>query len=149
MLFRIGRSGSLLLTCCCIKCEKTCWGTIWTCFMGLQVEIKDMKHGRLINRYCWNFITERSLMSIEIYSLRFNVNGMCSGTAIQKSAGATKERQNMWLILIRKTAPDVYNAANIDNEIPCTFVWNHNLCKHHTSYSLTENDIWHMNLLTT
>jgi len=85
-------------------------------------------------------------MLIEIYPLGFN---MCSGTARQESAGATKERQTMWLILIRKTALDDFEAANIDNEIPCTFVSNHNLGEHYTSYFLIENYIWHMNLLAT
>ena len=52
-------------------------------------------------------------------------------------------------MLIRKTALDDFDAANIDDEIPCTFLSNHDLGEHHTSYSLKENDIWHINLLTT
>ena len=88
-------------------------------------------------------------MLMEFCPLGFNVTGMCSGTARQESTGATKERLNMWLILIRKTALDDFEAANIDNEIPCTFVQNYNLAEHHTSYSWIENDILHMNLLTT
>jgi hypothetical protein len=65
-------------------------------------------------------------MLIEIYPLGFNITGMCSGTARQDSAGAIKERQNMWLILIRKTALDDFEAANIVDEIPCKFLSNHN-----------------------
>lgn len=57
--------------------------------------------------------------------------------------------QNMWLILIRKTGLDDSEAANIDNEIPCTFVSSHNFGEPRSSYSLIENDIGHMNLLTT
>jgi hypothetical protein len=88
-------------------------------------------------------------MLIEFYPLGFNITRMCSGTAGQNSAGATKEEQNKWLIFIRKTALDDFEAANVDNEIPCTFVSSHNLGEHRTSYSLIENYIGHMNLVTT
>jgi hypothetical protein len=65
-------------------------------------------------------------MFTEFYPLGSNITGMCSRTARQDSErlGNHGKLQNvfMWIWI---AAPDDFEAANTDNEIPRTFFANH------------------------